>query len=92
MDAQTLQTIIHFSYVFAAALFVVGLHQMNSPVSARQGNLVSAAGMAIAVIVTAIQLLVLGSPARVRRRRWPGRSSSAACSSAAGSVCTARGR
>ncbi|MDQ3938739.1 MAG: NAD(P)(+) transhydrogenase (Re/Si-specific) subunit beta, partial [Chloroflexota bacterium] len=63
MDPQTLQTIIHFAYVFAAALFVVGLHQMNSPVTARQGNLISAAGMAIAVVVTAVQLIVLGSPA-----------------------------
>jgi len=73
MDAQTLQTIIHFSYVFAAALFVVGLHQMNSPITARQGNLISAAGMAIAVIVTAIQLLVLGSPAtgETAALAWP---------------------
>jgi H+-translocating NAD(P) transhydrogenase subunit beta len=63
MDPQTLQTIIHFIYVFAAALFVVGLHQMNSPVTARQGNLISAAGMAIAVFATAGQLILLGSPA-----------------------------
>jgi H+-translocating NAD(P) transhydrogenase subunit beta len=63
MDPQTLQTIIHFTYVFAAALFVVGLHQMNSPVTARQGNLISAAGMAIAVFATAGQLILLGSPA-----------------------------
>ena len=73
MDPQTLQTIIHFTYVFAAALFVVGLHQMNSPVTARQGNLISATGMAIAVVATAVQLLVLGSPVtgRVEGLAWP---------------------
>ncbi len=70
---ETLQTIIHFTYVFAAALFVVGLHQMNSPVSARQGNLISATGMAIAVVATAVQLVILGSPVtgRVEGLAWP---------------------
>ena len=29
MDQPTLTTIIHFAYVLAAALFVVGLHMMN---------------------------------------------------------------
>ncbi|HWH23435.1 MAG TPA: NAD(P)(+) transhydrogenase (Re/Si-specific) subunit beta [Candidatus Limnocylindria bacterium] len=63
MNGDLLPTLIHFAYVLAAALFVVGLHQMNSPVTARQGNLISAAGMLIAVVVTGIQLVVLGSPA-----------------------------
>ncbi|CAN5761584.1 NAD(P)(+) transhydrogenase (Re/Si-specific) subunit beta [soil metagenome] len=73
MDPQTLQTIIHFTYVFAAALFVVGLHQMNSPVTARQGNRISAVGMTIAVIATAVQLIVIGSPVtgRVEGLAWP---------------------
>jgi H+-translocating NAD(P) transhydrogenase subunit beta len=62
MDSSTLGTIVHFAYVFAAALFVVGLHQMNSPATARQGNLISAGGMVIAVVATAIQLILLGSP------------------------------
>ncbi|MDP8905553.1 MAG: NAD(P)(+) transhydrogenase (Re/Si-specific) subunit beta [Chloroflexota bacterium] len=62
MDAATLEVLIHFAYVLAAALFVVGLHQMNSPVTARQGNLVSAVGMLIAVVVTAARLVLLGSP------------------------------
>jgi H+-translocating NAD(P) transhydrogenase subunit beta len=63
MDSDTLTTLIHFAYVLAAALFVVGLHQMNSPVTARRGNLISAGGMAIAVGVTALRLVALGSPA-----------------------------
>jgi H+-translocating NAD(P) transhydrogenase subunit beta len=73
MDPQTLQTIIHFTYVFAAALFVVGLHQMNSPVTARQGNRISALGMTIAVVATAVQLIVIGSPVtgQVEGLAWP---------------------
>jgi H+-translocating NAD(P) transhydrogenase subunit beta len=73
MDSQTLQTIIHFTYVFAAALFVVGLHQMNSPVTARQGNRISALGMSIAVVATAVQLIVIGSPVtgQVEGLAWP---------------------
>ena len=62
MDQTTLQTIIHFAYVLAAALFVVGLHMMNSPASARRGNILSAAGMTLAVAMTVIYLVLLGSP------------------------------
>ena len=38
------------------ACFVVGLHLMNSPATARRGNQVSTAGMAIAIIVTLVLL------------------------------------
>ncbi|MES2170034.1 MAG: NAD(P)(+) transhydrogenase (Re/Si-specific) subunit beta [Actinomycetota bacterium] len=41
-------------YLVAAALFVVGLHLMRSPSSARRGNLVSAGGMTIAVVSTVV--------------------------------------
>ena len=37
--------------------FVIGLIRMNSPATARNGNLVSAGGMAIAIVATAIFLL-----------------------------------
>jgi len=43
-------------YVLAAACFVVGLHLMNSPATARRGNQVSAGGMAIAVAATVVLL------------------------------------
>jgi H+-translocating NAD(P) transhydrogenase subunit beta len=43
---------IQLVYVLAAALFVVGLHLMNSPATARRGNQVSMTGMIIAVIST----------------------------------------
>jgi H+-translocating NAD(P) transhydrogenase subunit beta len=73
MELGPLQTLIHFAYVFAAALFVVGLHMMNSPVSARRGNLISAGGMGLAVVVTAVQLIFLGSPLTggVEGLAWP---------------------
>ena len=45
-------------YLVAATLFVTGLHQMRAPSTARRGNLISAAGMAIAVISTIVVALV----------------------------------
>ena len=39
-------------YVAAAACFVVGLHLMNNPASARRGNQVSTGGMVVAVATT----------------------------------------
>jgi H+-translocating NAD(P) transhydrogenase subunit beta len=48
-------------YILAAACFVVGLHLMNSPATARRGNQVSTAGMAIAVLATLILLIHAGS-------------------------------
>ena len=39
-------------YLLAATCFVLGLHLMNTPATARRGNQVSTAGMAIAVVTT----------------------------------------
>jgi NAD(P) transhydrogenase subunit beta len=39
-------------YVLAAVCFVLGLHLMNTPATARRGNQLSTAGMAIAVATT----------------------------------------
>jgi NAD(P) transhydrogenase subunit beta len=50
-------TVIHFVYLGAAFCFVLGLHQMNSPATARNGNRLSAAGMTGAVIATAVVLV-----------------------------------
>ena len=47
-----------FVYLLAAVLFVVGLHMMNSPKTARKGNLISAAGMVMAVAMAFIVLFV----------------------------------
>src|SRR5579872_2427932 len=48
---------IQLVYVLAAALFVLGLHLMNSPATARRGNQVSVTGMVIAGIATLILLI-----------------------------------
>jgi len=48
---------IQLVYVLAAACFVIGLHLMNSPASARRGNQVSMAGMVIAGVATLILLI-----------------------------------
>jgi len=53
---STLETIVHLAYLLAAASFVLGLHWMNSPSSARRGNQLSMAGMAVAVVATAAVL------------------------------------
>jgi H+-translocating NAD(P) transhydrogenase subunit beta len=42
----------HTLYLIGAASFVLGLHLMNSPASARRGNQLSAAGMIVAVATT----------------------------------------
>ncbi|MCU7731249.1 NAD(P)(+) transhydrogenase (Re/Si-specific) subunit beta, partial [Actinoplanes sp. KI2] len=50
-------TIVHLVYLACAVCFVIGLHQMNAPATARQGNRISAAGMAAAILTTAIVLV-----------------------------------
>lgn len=57
---STLDIIAWFVYLLSAVLFVVGLHFMNSPKTARRGNQVSAIGMAIAVIMAFVYLFIDG--------------------------------
>jgi H+-translocating NAD(P) transhydrogenase subunit beta len=45
-------TIIALAYLVAAVLFILGLRQLSSPKSARNGNFTAAAGMVIALIAT----------------------------------------
>ncbi len=42
----------NFTYIVAAALFIFGLKMLTSPATARKGNLISAMGMLLAVVVT----------------------------------------
>ena len=44
--------LINFAYVISAALFIFGLKMLSSPATARRGNLISALGMFIAIVVT----------------------------------------
>ncbi len=48
-------------YVLAAACFVIGLHLMNSPATARRGNQVSMLGMVIAIVATLVLLIHYGT-------------------------------
>ncbi len=57
--------VIQLIYVLAAACFVIGLHLMNSPATARRGNQVSTAGMVVAIIVTLVLLIHDGSVSAV---------------------------
>ncbi|AKH69080.1 NAD/NADP transhydrogenase beta subunit [Spongiibacter sp. IMCC21906] len=44
--------LVNMSYVASAVLFIFGLKMLGSPATARKGNLVSALGMFVAVVVT----------------------------------------
>jgi NAD(P) transhydrogenase subunit beta len=56
MPQEWTYTIVFLAWLAGAAMFVIGLHQMNSPATARGGNRVSALGMAIAVGTTLLYL------------------------------------
>jgi H+-translocating NAD(P) transhydrogenase subunit beta len=52
-----MSTATHLLYLVSAVSFVLGLHLMGSPASARRGNLLSAGGMGLAIVVTAVLLV-----------------------------------
>ncbi|KFI57544.1 NAD(P) transhydrogenase subunit beta [Bifidobacterium choerinum] len=60
VPASTIDVVAWCVYVLAAVLFVLGLHFMNSPKTARKGNIVSAVGMVIAVVMAFVKLFVDG--------------------------------
>ena len=53
-----LEALVRIAWLIGAAGFVIGLARMNSPATARKGNLLSAGGMAIAIAATALYLLL----------------------------------
>ncbi|HJP88530.1 MAG TPA: NAD(P)(+) transhydrogenase (Re/Si-specific) subunit beta [Candidatus Limnocylindrales bacterium] len=55
-----LETIVRLAWLIGAAGFIFGLMRMNSPATARNGNIISAAGMALAIGGTAVLLAVNG--------------------------------
>ena len=57
MSQQWIYTVIYLAWLAGAACFVLGLHRMNSPATARGGNRLSAAGMAVAVSATLLYLI-----------------------------------
>ena len=56
---QDYTLIINFVYVVSAVLFIFGLKLLSHPSTARKGNLLSALGMFIAVIVTLLDKNIL---------------------------------
>ncbi|MBD2292329.1 NAD(P)(+) transhydrogenase (Re/Si-specific) subunit beta [Anabaena sphaerica FACHB-251] len=54
-----LPTGIQLTYLVAASLFILGLKKLGSPATARNGNLVAAVGMLLAVVATLLDQHVL---------------------------------
>jgi NAD(P) transhydrogenase subunit beta len=63
MTYENVYPFVWLAWLAGAACFILGLHFMNSPASARNGNRLSAVGMAIAVGATGVQLLAQGADA-----------------------------
>lgn len=57
---NAIDTVAWFVYLLSAVMFVIGLHFMNSPKTARRGNQISAVGMVIAVIMAFVHLFATG--------------------------------
>jgi H+-translocating NAD(P) transhydrogenase subunit beta len=49
-----IEVLVRVLWIAGAVCFVLGLVRMNSPATARNGNLLSAGGMALAIVATAI--------------------------------------
>ena len=87
MSQETLDTIVILVGLAGGRGFVIGLHYMNSPATARTGNRLSAVGMALAVVVTfagARSCARAASPPRASSSSW------AASSSVAPPACCSR--
>jgi NAD(P) transhydrogenase subunit beta len=59
VNADVIDPIVRLIWLGGAVAFVIGLSRMSSPATARQGNLISAGGMTLAIAATALWLLVL---------------------------------
>ncbi|MFN9616754.1 MAG: NAD(P)(+) transhydrogenase (Re/Si-specific) subunit beta [Dolichospermum sp.] len=57
--SEFLPTGIQLTYLVAASLFILGLKKLGSPASARNGNLVAAVGMLLAIVATLLDQKVL---------------------------------
>jgi NAD(P) transhydrogenase subunit beta len=50
---------IQLTYLLAASLFIFGLKKLGSPATARNGNVIAAVGMLLAVVATLLDQEVL---------------------------------
>ena len=62
----TVNTIVGLAYLLATVSFVLGLHYMNSPATARRGNQLSSLGMLAAIAATVAHIVDDGTIT------WPG--------------------
>src|SRR5580698_4716002 len=51
-----MSSLVALAYLFSAVCFIMALRGLASPVSARQGNIFGMAGMAVAIVTTALLL------------------------------------
>ncbi len=58
MSLEILEPLVRLAWLIGAVAFVLGLIRMNSPATARNGNLLSAGGMTVAIVATALYLLL----------------------------------
>ncbi|HET7473550.1 MAG TPA: NAD(P)(+) transhydrogenase (Re/Si-specific) subunit beta [Candidatus Limnocylindrales bacterium] len=70
MDLGILDPLVRLAWLAGAVAFVLGLIRMNSPATARNGNLLSAGGMAVAIVATAIYLLLIPHPDGLNVTGW----------------------
>jgi len=49
---MNVELLVNLVYIIAAILFILGLKMLSSPATARRGNLISAVGMFLAVVLT----------------------------------------
>jgi NAD(P) transhydrogenase subunit beta len=70
MDFDTISNLVRLAWLAGAACFVLGLMRMNSPATARNGNLLSAGGMAVAIAATAVLLLARPSETGFNGPGW----------------------
>src|SRR6476619_5982485 len=52
-----IESLVRVLWIAGAVCFVLGLARINSPATARNGNLLSAAGMVVAIVATAVLIL-----------------------------------
>ena len=76
-----METALEYVLLGAAACFVLGLHLMNSPATARRGNSLSAAGMGVAVLATGV---LIAQEGRITTTGWLVLVTAAAFGSAVG--------
>ncbi len=70
INLAPLDAVVRLAWLLGAVAFVIGLSRMNSPATARNGNLVSAGGMGLAIAATAVYLLLRPSDAGFNAVGW----------------------